>query len=149
MTQGNFLQTSLQALGEFDALRILGDEFTVSFDGEEHRFDTPKDDEGRIAFINGFGKNRKVTYSKDSGTACVTYEGNGGEGQAPLPQSFEVGKSVDLAALRHPRELCRLDHTFDGWCTDQSGKGKLYFQGETAHFGSDTTLYAVFTNVFE
>jgi len=78
----------------------------------------------------------------------ITYDANGGEGQAPPPQPFQAGRSVTIAALERPRKLFKINHTFDGWCTDPYGTGTLYPQRHKATFDSDITLYAKFTSVF-
>jgi len=79
-------------------------------------------------------------------TVEITYLNNEGDGQAPPPQVFPLGKNVQLARLYCPSDLRKLDHTFDGWLDPVNGI--LYFEGETVSFDSDVILYATFTNVF-
>jgi phage protein D len=75
----------------------------------------------------------------------ITYNTNGGTGQTPPPQTFQMGQAVTLPALAHPRDLFMLNHTFDGW--RDSVSGRLYAQGESMSFDGSVVLNAAFTLV--
>ena len=59
-----------QEMGGFDALRIRGNDFTVTVGDREITFETPKDASGRIISVNGNGKIRPVTY-EDAGSGAM------------------------------------------------------------------------------
>ena len=81
------------------------------------------------------------------GRMLITYDKNGGEGNAPPPQALETGQPLELAKLAYPRDLFKLNHTFDGWNTCPNGTGEYYPQGQRVVFDSAITLYAMFTSV--
>jgi hypothetical protein len=99
-----------------------------------------------LEMAQGMGKAGSVS-SEGARMGTITYNTNGGEGQAPVPQNFEVGQAVTLADLVNPRALGKTDHTFDGWMDISTGA--LYSQGESARFDKSAGLYAKFTRVFE
>ena len=103
-------------------------------------FDVDWDEDTRTVVITKLAHEEGVT-------AVITYVNNEGTGQAPPPQIFPLGQPVRLAILYHPRDVCKIDCTFDGWMDPVAGI--LYSEGEIANFDSDVILYAAFTNVFE
>jgi len=110
----------------------------VRYFAEKLGFDVDWDENTRIVVIT------KLTH-EEGVTAVITYVNREGEGQAPPPKVFLLGQPVRVAILDHPRDVCKRDCTFDGWLDPVTGI--LYYQGETANFDSDVTLYAAFTNV--
>ena len=52
------------AFGGFDALRIYDSEFTVTRGANNHTFETPRDDLGRITFVNCGNRSRKIIYGE-------------------------------------------------------------------------------------
>ena len=121
-----------------------------------------------ISFIYGFGtEGRYIVYAKGtSGTGhtavsecrtiivgnppcTLTYNINGGAGEAPDAQTFKPGEAVTLAALTNPRDYYKLDYIFDGWNTAADGSGTLFHSGEAVTFTEDVTLYAQFTYAFD
>jgi hypothetical protein len=112
----------------------------VRFFAERSGFDVDWDEDTMTVFIT------KPKYKLGS-TAVITYLNNEGIGNAPPPQIFALGQTVKLADLDHPRDVYKLDHTFDGW-TD-SATGKLYSVRETVQFDSNVILCATFTCIFD
>jgi len=84
--------------------------------------------------VGGFGA---------AGAGTITYSKNDGEGKAPAHQYFQMGQAVPLASLAYPRDLFKLDHTFDGWV--DSDTGRLYKQGEMVSPETIVRLKAKFT----
>jgi hypothetical protein len=56
------------------------------------------------------------------------------EGSTPPSQPLQIGQPTELAKLAYPRDLFRLNHTFDGWNTHSNGTGTHYTQGQAVVF---------------
>ena len=68
----------------------------------------------------------------------VSYNANGGGGNAPAPEEKAMSAKVDVAA----NPFIYVDHEFTGWNTKADGSGEDYAPGETFTVTGDTTLYA-------
>ena len=69
----------------------------------------------------------------------VTFDLNEGTGVAPMPKEGISGKRITLPE----NETMSLDeHSFGGWNTEPSGRGKNYFSHTTYIITQNTTLYA-------
>ena len=79
-----------------------------------------------------------------SNTYTVTFNANGGTGNAMSPQTFTVGVAQNLSHCTFTRN----DYTFDGWATTQGGN-VAYTDGQSvsnlASAGGTITLYAHWT----
>ena len=72
-------------------------------------------------------------------TYTVTFDKNGGEGEAPAAQTKLAGSSITLPP---GTELKRNDDTFGGWNTLDDGSGDNYLAGSSYTVNGDVTLYA-------
>ena len=75
----------------------------------------------------------------------LTYNGNGGEGNAPEAQTVDKDSSVTIAANTFSRD----GYTFTGWNTQADGKGTAYTAGETINLSENTTLYAQWAEIVD
>ena len=75
----------------------------------------------------------------------LTYDGNGGEGNAPGAQTVDKGSNVTIAANTFSRD----GYTFTGWNTQADGTGTAYTAGETISLSEDTTLYAQWAKIVD
>ena len=79
-------------------------------------------------------------------TYTVTYDANGGTGNAPLDGSspFEVGASVTVLGNTGTPALTKQYHTFGGWNTQANGGGTTYQAGNSFNMPSSAViLYAL------
>ncbi len=80
-------------------------------------------------------------------TYTVTYDANGGTGNAPLDANspYEVGESVTvLGNVGTPAPLSKTDFTFGGWNTQADGNGTTYQADESFNMPADNVvLYAI------
>lgn len=111
----------------------------VRYFSEMSGFDVDWDENTKTVIIT------KLTHVEGL-TAVITYINNEGIGQAPPPYVFILGQTVKSAKLNHPRDVYKLDHTFDGWMDPVTGI--IYPEGEAVSFDTNVNLYAAFTNVF-
>lgn len=77
--------------------------------------------------------------SKDPETYTVTYNANGGSGNAPSAQTVNAGSSVTVAGQG---SLTYSGKTFNGWNTNSSGAGTAYAAGASLTVTGNITLYA-------
>lgn len=117
----------------FDALRIHEKHFTITVGEEDYTFETPKDEDGRIVFINGNSKSREITY----GTYTVTFSCGGASGTLPNPITQNIGRSI---ILPEPENLEKDDCFFNGWKDNEIGT--VYNEGNTAKFTRNVELIA-------
>lgn len=75
----------------------------------------------------------------------LTYDGNGGTGEAPAEQTVDQGSNVTIAANTFSRD----GYTFTGWNTQADGTGTAYAAGETISLSEDTTLYAQWAEIVD
>jgi len=111
----------------------------VRYFAERFGFDVDWDENTRTVIIT------KLTHIEGV-TAVITYVNNEGVGQPPPPRVFLLSQPVMLDGIFHPRDIHKLDSTFDGWKNPVTGI--LHSQWEIVNFDSDVILYAAFTNVF-
>ncbi|MCL2183812.1 MAG: InlB B-repeat-containing protein [Chitinispirillia bacterium] len=83
----------------------------------------------------GSGPNPVTTYT-------VTYNVNGGTGNAPATQTVNAGSSVTLAS---GSGLTRSGYTFAGWNTNAQGTGTNHNAGANFTPSANTTMYARWT----
>ncbi|MDR1221020.1 MAG: InlB B-repeat-containing protein, partial [Treponema sp.] len=69
----------------------------------------------------------------------VTYNANGGSGNAPSAQTVNAGSSATLSGKG---SLTYSGKTFDGWNTNSSGTGTAYAAGASLTVAGNVTLYA-------
>ena len=72
MIKGNkFIVMPSLSLGDFDALRILDNEFIVAKKEDAYKFETPKDELGRIISVNCDERIRPITYDEIEDTKNI------------------------------------------------------------------------------
>lgn len=69
----------------------------------------------------------------------ITYNSNGGTGEAMEQQTVKEGLSVILKTCMYMRE----DYTFVGWCENAEGQGNIYSDSTSYEPKKDVTLYAI------
>ena len=162
MSQAN-ATPSAPAPGGFDSLRILGSGFTVTVDGVEYDFETPKDAFGRIVSINGCGKDRPIAYTKQSNTAGIEYEQvESDEPNLVPPEISDVGVEVldgerGIYRLSVSPSDCTLDPSaepffffkawdgvFDNYTADADGTASVVFK---ANLGTDSSYPKVIASI--
>jgi len=73
----------------------------------------------------------------------VTFDANGGNGTAPVPQIVKIGSSITLPG---GSGLSKNKAVFDGWSANSSGAGTKYSAGSSFTPTGNITLYAVWKN---
>lgn len=87
---------------------------------------------------------RTATFTASRKTYTITYNANGGN-NPPAKQTFLAGTSTTLSSTIPTRS----GYTFLGWATYANADSPMYSYGETVRFGTNTTLYAVWEEMFK
>ena len=82
-------------------------------------------------------------------TCTVTYNGNGNtSGAVPLDSSSPYLSGLIVTVLGNSGSLVKLGYRFLGWNTNSSATTAQYVVGNTFTINSNTTLYAVWKQIF-
>ena len=119
----------------------------------ENQYELARGEDGKVTYTEsaeGEKVSVTVTSAYDTQTPPVeqvtlTYDGNGGTGEAPVAQTVDKGSNVTIAANTFSRD----GYTFTGWNTQADGTGTAYTAGETISLSEDTTLYAQWAEIVD
>ena len=79
-------------------------------------------------------------------TYSVTYDANGAtSGSSPTDANSPYAKNTSVTVLGNTGNLIKTGHTFNGWNTQEDGKGTAYAAGDEFTITDNTTLYAQWT----